>query len=130
MSNLLTGRCILVVEDEFLLLMMIEDQLADLGCLSVISAATVKQALHLIVSHDLDAAMLDVNLNGEKSFPVADVLSALGVPFAFSTGYSRDTLVERHRDRPILNKPYRAADIIELFTNFSFTRPSAIPPAA
>jgi len=84
----LFGRRVLVVEDEMMTLMLIEDMLADLGCESVATAATAEQALALIDKQVFDAAMLDMNLNGEKSHAVADALAARGVPFVFSTGYS------------------------------------------
>jgi len=80
MDKLLSGRRILVVEDEMMVLMVTEDMLADLGCESVAVAATVEQALALIDAHGFDAAMLDVNLNGNKSYPVADLLVKRGVP--------------------------------------------------
>ena len=69
MDKLLSGRRVLVVEDEMLILMMIEDMLADLGCESVTAAATVDQALALIDAQVFDAAMLDMNLNGNKAMP-------------------------------------------------------------
>jgi CheY-like chemotaxis protein len=87
MSELLTGRRILVVEDEMLVLMDMQDTLADLGCEAVFAAATNDQAIALIEAHHFDAALLDLNLNGVRSYPVADALAALGVPFAFATGY-------------------------------------------
>ena len=69
-DKLLSGRRVLVVEDEMLVLMNIEDMLADLGCESVTAAATVDQAMALIEAQVFDAAMLDMNLNGTKSFPM------------------------------------------------------------
>ena len=67
MDKLLSGRRVLVVEDELLVLMMIEDMLADLGCESVTAAATAHQALALIDTQVFDAAMLDMNLNGKRA---------------------------------------------------------------
>lgn len=64
-----------------LVLLNLEDMLADLGCKSVSAAATVDQALALIAAQAFDAAMVDVNLNGIKSYAVADALAARGVPF-------------------------------------------------
>jgi CheY-like chemotaxis protein len=109
---MLSGRRLLVVEDEMMVLLHIEDALADLGCTSVSAAATIDQALDLIKTHSFDAAMVDVNLGGRKSYPVADALAALGVPFVFSTGYSGQSLREGYRDRPMLGKPYRPAQLI------------------
>jgi len=104
MDKSLSGRRILVVEDEMMVLMVTEDMLGDLGCESVAAAANVDQALALIEAQGFDAAMLDVNLNGSKSYPVADALAARGVPFAFSTGYSDHGKDGHYSDRPVLKK--------------------------
>ena len=106
MNKLLSGRRILVVEDEMLILMMIESMLADLGCDSVTAAATVDQALALIDAQVFDAAMLDVNLKGDSSRPVADALAARGIPFIFSTGNGGHHTMEGYEDRAILRKPF------------------------
>lgn len=116
MDDLLSGRRILVVEDEMLVLLNVEDLLADLGCESVSAAATVDQALALIDAQAFDAAMVDVNLDGRKSYAVADALAACGVPFVFSTGYSGPSLNDGYRDRPVLGKPYRPAELAEILT--------------
>src|SRR4030095_3410107 len=75
MDKLLSGRRVLVVEDEMLVLMMIEDMLADLGCKSVTSAATIDKALAVIDAEAFDFALLDINLNGSDSHPVVEALS-------------------------------------------------------
>jgi len=98
MNKLLSGRRILVVEDEMMVLMLIEDMLSDLGCAAVTSAATVPKALALIGTEAFDAAMLDMNLNGEKTHSVAEALSARDVPFFFSTGYSGRDVRDGFRD--------------------------------
>lgn len=96
-----------------LVLLNVEDMLADLGCKAVSAAATVDQALALIAAQTFDAAMVDVNLNGITSYVVADALATRGVPFIFSTGYSGESLDDGHRDRPVLGKPYREVDLFE-----------------
>lgn len=106
MDSLLSRRTILVVEDEMLVLMNVQEMLADLGCESVISAATADQALALLDAHVIDAGMLDVNLNGEKSFAVADALAARGVPFLFASGCGVAGLPDGYRGRPMLTKPF------------------------
>jgi CheY-like chemotaxis protein len=111
----LSGRHILVVEDEMLVLMLIEDILADLGA-SVAAAATVDQALALIDAQVFDVATLDVNLNGIKSYPVAEALTMRGVPFVFSTGYSDHALRDGYRDRPVLKKPFKSQQLVDTFT--------------
>ena len=115
-DKLLSGRRILVVEDEMMVLMVTEDMLADLGCESVAVAATVDHALALIKAQRFDAAMLDVNLNGSKSYPVADALAARGVPFAFSTGYSDHGKDGHYSDRPVLKKPFKDAELAATLT--------------
>jgi CheY-like chemotaxis protein len=111
MNKLLAGRRILVVEDEMMVLMVIEDMFADLGCTSVTSAATVNQALALIGAQVFDAAMVDLNLNGDRSYPVAAALAARGVPFAFSTGYTGHDTTEGYSDRPLLKKPFHFEEL-------------------
>ena len=107
MDKLLSGRRVLVVEDEMLVLIMIEDMLADLGCQSVTAAATVDKALALINAQVFDVALLDVNLNGNDSHPVAEALSARGVPFVYSTGNTGHSLRAGYSDRPMLKKPFK-----------------------
>lgn len=102
---------ILVVEDEMLVAMNIEDMLLDLGHEVAGLASRLGPALALAVEGRFDAAMLDVNLDGEPSFPVADLLAGRGIPFLFATGYGRQGIEERFRDRPILQKPFRAAEL-------------------
>ncbi len=126
MDNLLSGRRVLIVEDEMLVLMNIEDMLGDMGCASVSAAATVSQALALIDAQAFDAAILDVNLDGVNSYRVADALAARGVPFLFSTGYSGQSLNDAYRDRPMLGKPYRDAELAEALTRVLPLAPSAV----
>lgn len=111
MNKSLAGRQILLVEDEMLVLMNTEDMLADFGCESVSAAATSEQALALVGAQRFDAAILDMNLNGDTSHAVADALAARGVPFLFATGYVDRDLDGIYRDRPLLTKPYRAKDL-------------------
>ena len=80
------------------------------------AAANIDQALALIDAQAFDAAMVDVNLDGRKSYAVADALVARGIPFLFSTGYSGQSLKDGYQDRPILGKPYRNADLVEALT--------------
>jgi CheY-like chemotaxis protein len=106
MDKLLSGRSILVIEDEMLILMMIEDMLADLGCESVATASKIDQAITLIDGHVYDAAMLDLNLNGMESYPIADALIARDVPYFFSTGNSLANVKDGYKDHDVLKKPF------------------------
>jgi CheY-like chemotaxis protein len=114
MTKLLSGMSILVVEDEMMVLWNIEAVLAELGCTSIAAASNVDQALSLIQSQTFDAALLDVNLGGEPSYPIADALTVLGVPFSFSTGYSTPAFGGTYGDRPVLRKPFRDEQLEEV----------------
>ena len=97
--------CVLIVEDEMQLAMMLEDILSDAGC-RVIKAARLPAALALAGSEAIDAAILDINLAGTKAFPVADVLHRRGIPFMFASGYGDDGLVAPYIGWEMLQKPY------------------------
>ena len=105
----LKGLRILVVEDEAMVAMMVEDMLLDLGCVVVGIAGTVEKAVAMIGAGELalDGAVLDINLGGEKVFPVADALTARHVPFIFATGYGTEGVDRRYVGRPTLTKPFR-----------------------
>jgi len=111
MNSPLSGRRVLVVEDEMIVAWLLEDMLADFGCVVVGPAARVEQALAVIDAEAIDAAVLDLNLNGQKSYPVADALAARGVPFVFSTGYDKGRLLDGYRCFPVLQKPYHRAEL-------------------
>ena len=98
---------ILIVEDEPLIAMMLEDFLDVLGKEMAGQADTVADAIAVIDQGSVDAAILDVNLRGgDKSWPIADALAARGIPFVFATGGSQDGVIDAHRDRPTLAKPF------------------------
>lgn len=115
MTDFLAGRRILVVEDEMLVLMNIEMAFADMGCCDLYAAANVAEALALLDKISFDAAIVDVNLGGEKSYPVADALAQRGIPFSFSTGYSDHGERADLEDRPLLRKPYTRAALASVF---------------
>lgn len=97
---------VLVVEDEMTIALMIEDMLIDLGCELADLATRLPRALEIAETTDADFAILDVNLDGRMSFPVADILDRRGVPFVFATGYGAAGLNEAYRDRPVIKKPF------------------------
>jgi CheY-like chemotaxis protein len=115
-DKLLSRRRVLVVEDELLLVMMIEDMLADLGCEAVVTAETVDEALTLIDEQVFDAAMLDMNLNGQASHLVAEALVARGVPFIYSTGNNGGNMKPGFEDCPVLRKPFKYEQLVEILT--------------
>ena len=102
---------VFIVEDEFLLVMLLEDLLPTLGYTVAGSAGSVEHALAKLDTAEVDLAVVDVNLAGEPSFPVADALRARGVPFLFTTGYGQQGLPERFADAAVLAKPFRRQDI-------------------
>lgn len=112
MTQPLTGRRVLVVEDESLVAMLIETILEDMDCIPVGPAANIEEGLRLVAdTQDLDAALLDVNVAGQQIFPVADALKARGVPFVFSTGYGEGGLPDEWRGQPTVQKPFTEAAI-------------------
>lgn len=94
-----------------LVAMLIEDVLAELGCVPVGPVSRVAKALPLARAEALDCAVLDVNVAGENIYPVAEALAARAIPFAFLTGYGARILPETYRDRPVLQKPFAVEDL-------------------
>jgi CheY-like chemotaxis protein len=97
---------ILVLDDEPLISMMLRDWLAELSCETVGPAYSVRGALDLIGPGTLDAAILDVSLGRENSYPVADALCKLGIPIALATGYGGAGIDPRFKDALVLSKPF------------------------
>lgn len=106
-----TQKRVLVVEDEYLIRMLLEDMLADLGYGVAAAFGTVAEASAFATSGDFNAAILDVNLDGQEIFPVADILAGRSLPFVFVTGYGERSLPDRYRDRPALQKPFQAEQL-------------------
>jgi len=103
---------ILVVEDGALVLMQIENVISDLGWEVIGPATRLADAQTLAREGIYDAALVDVNLNGEMSFDAAAIIQERNIPFVFTTGYSADlVLPERFADQAILNKPFDGEDI-------------------
>ena len=102
---------ILLVEDESLVLMLLEDMLADLGFTVCASAMELERALYLAEHESYDLALIDLNLNGSYTFPVADVVRGRGLPLIFSTGYWEGNINRSYADVPILNKPFNEASL-------------------
>ncbi len=104
------GMRVIIVEDAILLAMELEAGLQEAGVEVVGSAALVDEAMAL-VDMPMDAAVLDCNLNGESVIPVAEALTARGVPFLFATGYGESRGAPEGFDAPIIRKPYDVAQI-------------------
>jgi light-regulated signal transduction histidine kinase (bacteriophytochrome)/CheY-like chemotaxis protein len=110
--KMLTGLDVLMVEDSLIIALDAEDIVTRLGASTATTAATVDGALDAIDAQRPDVAMLDINLGDRNSFPVADRLMALGVPFVFATGYGEQAqLPMDHRGRTVVQKPYTLENI-------------------
>ena len=106
----LRGRRVLVVEDDYLIAMDMLDVLQGLGVTVVGPAGRLSEALSLVQAEGatLDAAVLDLDLGGRSSYPVADALTALGVRFVFVTGFRGEAIPSEYRGVARLDKPIDA----------------------
>ncbi len=104
-------RRVLIVEDELLLAILLEGMLVELGHHVAATAANVQAALKAAEAETFDLAVLDIRLHGDSIGPVAEALVAKRVPFIFATGYGSDGVPEPYRNRPVLQKPFTAADL-------------------
>lgn len=112
----MTGRSILLVEDEPLIAMMLEDFIRSLGYQVSGSCDSVASALRKIENSEFDLAILDVNLKGESVWPVASALREKGTPFVLATGGHVDPPPTEFAGAPMIEKPYtidRVTPIIE-----------------
>jgi Response regulator containing CheY-like receiver, AAA-type ATPase, and DNA-binding domains len=104
---------ILVVEDEAIISMLLEDMVLDAGGEIVGPVAKFDIALAVAREAEFTVAVLDVNLNGTLSYPIADVILERGIPVIFATGYGVDGLLDRFRDCLTLQKPFSQKDFAE-----------------
>ena len=102
---------VLVVEDEYLIRMLLEDMLADLGYAVAGAVGTIAEASPVAAAGTFDVAILDVNVDGEEVYPVADILAQRGLPFVFVTGYGEGSLPAKYRSRPALQKPFQSEQL-------------------
>lgn len=103
---------VLLVEDEAMVSMMLEDLLQGAGY-RVITALNLDDALKLAQEAEIDVAVLDVNLGGELSFPVADVLRQRGTAFAFASGYGIEGVPANYQNESMLQKPYHMKALLD-----------------
>jgi CheY-like chemotaxis protein len=102
---------ILVVEDEYLIRMLLEDMLTDLGYEVAGAVGTIAEASEIAEKAEFDLAILDINLDGKEIYPVAEILTRRRLPFIFVSGYGEGSLAEPYRNRPSLQKPFQAEQL-------------------
>jgi len=102
---------VLLVEDEPLVSMMLADMLSAFGHKVDGPYSRFSDAILAAKTNNLQAGILDVNLGGEKTYAVADILTDRKIPFAFVTGYGPDSIVPAFSHAPVLQKPIEAAKL-------------------
>ena len=103
----LQGRRVLVVEDEYFVADDVATELRALGADVVGPVPDLVRAMEIVASGErIDLAVLDINLQGETVYPVADALKTRLVPFVFATGYAQSLIPESYGDVPRWEKPY------------------------
>lgn len=110
-DNNLAGRRVLVIEDESMVSMLLQDTLADMGCEVIGVASRFNDAIEKAKSLSFDVAILDVNLNGAHTFPIAEMLAERGRAFVFATGYGAASLPASLHRAPVLQKPFHQRDL-------------------
>jgi DNA-binding response OmpR family regulator len=108
----LTGRTILIVEDVFLIASAVEHELLRRGAASVRLAPSAARVQDILGVARVDAAILDVNLEGDDSYALADRLAAMAVPFIFATALAPDEIPTRFSQIPVFVKPYAVEDLV------------------
>jgi DNA-binding NtrC family response regulator len=113
----LHGHTVMVVEDELLVAMLIEETLLDEGCHVVGPFNTVAAALVAARDSEMQIAVLDVNLQGERVYPVAEALEARGIPFLLLSGYGADAIPAGHPGWVACAKPFMPGDLVRALSN-------------
>jgi CheY-like chemotaxis protein len=116
MNSPLASKRVLVVEDELLVSMLIEDVLVDAGCRVVGPFTNLSDALAAARNEVVDIALLDVNLRGEKVYPVADILTERGIPFVFLSGYGKNAIPNDRPNWRMCSKPFSPNDLTQILT--------------
>jgi CheY-like chemotaxis protein len=107
----LSGRRILIAEDEALVRLLLEDILVGFGALTVEACSCMADCKLIIATCEFDAAVLDINLRGDMSYPLAEILARKGIPVVLVTGYARDEVPAVLRSVPVIQKPYTAQEV-------------------
>src|SRR3978361_911278 len=119
----LRGYKLLIVEDEYFLAQDLADYFQDLGADILGPAGSVADALRLLDGSQVQGAVLDVNLKGERVYPVADVLRQKGVPFVFASSYGGELEPAAYADIPRCLKPVDPASVAKTLLTLIGERP-------
>nr|WP_281066579.1 response regulator [Stenotrophomonas rhizophila] len=119
----------MVVEDESLIAMLVEDGLETLGYEVVGPVGTVDAALRIVEQTPFDLALLDINLGGKQSFPIAEALESRGIPYVFLTGYDRSSLPLAFQHRFGLQKPFRMSALQQALEKLQGSKRGGNAPA-
>jgi DNA-binding NtrC family response regulator len=106
----------LLIEDEALILLNVKSMLNEMGLEVAGTAAQIDAAIGLAQTGSFDAAIVDINLDGSMTYPVADILKERAIPFAFTTGYGRTAVDNAYAEVPILHKPFSPDQLEALVT--------------
>ena len=105
------GRRVLVIEDEFLIAQMVGDMLADLNCVCIGPITTLAAGVEAAASVHCDAAIINLIIQGQMAYAVAEELAARNIPFCFASGTSPASVHEKWRQRRFISKPYLLDDV-------------------
>src|SRR5262249_985069 len=111
MARSLDGVRVLVVEDDFFVSLLFEDILTAAGCVVLGPVQRLADALDVAAKEECDVAVLDVNLAGERVYPVAAILSGKNVPVIFVTGYGYDAIPSEYAEQLRIAKPFSAKQL-------------------
>lgn len=113
-ANVLRGKRILIVEDEYFIASDLTRMLGDHGAMVVGPFGSLDAGLAVLEDDEpIDVAVLDVNLDGAYSYPIAELLTARGVPFVFVTGYDSWAMPSAYRDAPCLAKVFPPGVVVD-----------------
>ncbi len=120
---------VLIVEDESLVAMLIEDMLLDMGYEVAAIAARLDQALTVARTIDAHLAVLDLNLNGQRTDTIAEILRARGIPFILATGYGGAGVTAEWRDVPVVQKPFQQSDLAAALSRLQLPQDVGVAPS-
>lgn len=108
---MLNGQRILVLEEQPLIAQLIVEMLVEMNCRVIGPASRLPEAVSLLVENDVDAAILDVKIEGQSTAPVAEELVRRAIPWAFASSNEAEEIGRRYPDIPIIMKPFNSGHL-------------------